>query len=154
LYKKLKFDIPVGTTGDCYDRYLIRMEEMRQSASLILQCINALPAGHIKIQDHKVVHPKRASMKTHMEDTIHHFKYFTENITLPKGEIYLPVEAPKGELGTYIRSVDENTPYKCHFRSPGYAHLQALELLTKGHVLADLVTNIGTIDIVFGEVDR
>ncbi len=154
VYGDLDFDIPVGKHGDCYDRYLCRIEEMRQSASLIRQCIEKLPDGPVIADDHKVVPPPRAEMKTSMEALIHHFKLHTEGFNVPEGEVYTAVEAPKGEFGVYLVSDGGNMPYRCKIRAPGFAHLQALEFMTRGHMLADIPAVIGSLDIVFGEVDR
>jgi NADH-quinone oxidoreductase subunit D len=154
VYEDLDFDIPVGKTGDCYARYLVRMEEMRQSIKLVKQCINNLPEGDIKVNDYKVSPPPRAEMKSSMEAMIHHFKLFTEGYHVPEGETYMAVEAPKGEFAVYLVSDGSNKPYRCHIRAPGFAHLQGLEFMSKGHMLADVVSNIGSLDIVFGEIDR
>lgn len=154
VYEDMDFDIPVGKTGDCYARFLVRMEEMRQSASLIIQALEALPAGPVMTQDRKVAPPPRAEMKHSMEATIHHFKLFTEGFRVPKGATYTAVEAPKGEFGVYLVADGTNRPYRCRIRAPGFAHLQALDFMTKGHMLADLVAVIGSLDVVFGEIDR
>jgi NADH dehydrogenase (ubiquinone) Fe-S protein 2 len=154
VYDKLDFDIPVGLNGDSYDRYMIRVEEMRQSIRLIIQCLNDMPEGPIKVDDAKVVAPSRGDMKTSMESLIHHFKFFTENFTVPEGETYTAVETPKGEFGVYLVSNGSNRPYRCKIRAPGFFHLQGLDFMTRGHMIADVVTVIGTQDIVFGEVDR
>ena len=154
IYDKLDFDIPVGTKGDSYDRYMIRVAEMRESIRIIQQCLNNMPEGPVKIDDAKVMPPSRGDMKTSMEALIHHFKFFTENITVPEGETYTAVEAPKGEFGVYLVSTGNNRPYRCKIRAPGFFHLQALDFMTRGHMIADVVTLIGTQDIVFGEVDR
>jgi NADH-quinone oxidoreductase subunit D len=154
VYGDLDFDIPVGKNGDCYDRYLCRIEEMRQSASLIRQCIEKLPDGPVISDDHKVVPPPRAEMKTSMEALIHHFKLHTEGFNVPEGEFYAAVEAPKGEFGVYLVSDGGAKPYRCKIRAPGFPHLQALEFMTRGHMLADIPAVIGSLDIVFGEVDR
>jgi NADH-quinone oxidoreductase subunit D len=154
VYPELDFDIPVGKHGDCYDRYLCRIEEMHQSASLMRQCIEKMPDGPFIADDHKVVPPSRGEMKSSMEALIHHFKLFTEGFNVPKGEVYTAVEAPKGEFGVYLVSDGGAMPYRCKIRAPGFAHLQALEFLTKGHMLADIPAVIGSLDIVFGEVDR
>ncbi len=152
----LDFDIPVGTNGDCYDRYLVRVEEMRQSARIIKQCVQWLRdnPGPVMIGDHKVAPPKRADMKDDMESLIHHFKLFTEGYCPPEGEVYAAVEAPKGEFGCYIVSDGANKPYRLKVRAPGFAHLSAMQTMAKGHMLADVVAIIGTMDIVFGEIDR
>lgn len=153
-YEQFHFDIPVGTRGDCYDRYLIRVEEMRQSIAIIMQCLNAMPTGPIKVDDKKVTPPSRSHMKKSMESLIHHFQFYTEGFAVRSNETYTAVEAPKGEFGVYLVSNGTNRPYRCKIRAPGFAHLQGLNLMTKGHMLADVVTMIGTQDIVFGEVDR
>lgn len=154
VYAKMDFDIPVGKTGDCYARYLVRMEEMRQSLRIMQQCIREMPEGDIKTNDYKVSPPPRAEMKNSMEALIHHFKLFTEGYHVPAGETYTAVEAPKGEFGVYLVADGTNRPYRCHVRAPGFAHLQALDMMSKGHMLADVVANIGSLDIVFGEIDR
>lgn len=154
VYPEMDFQIALGKNGDCYDRYLIRIEEMRQSLSIIYQCLNKIPGGPIKTDDAKFSPPSRVQMKNSMEGLIHHFKYFTENIILPEGETYTATEAPKGEFGVYLVSNGTNMPYRCKFKAPGFSHLQGLHFMTKGHMLADVVTVIGTQDIVFGEVDR
>nr|YP_010470430.1 NADH dehydrogenase subunit 7 [Tetraselmis marina]UVF37918.1 NADH dehydrogenase subunit 7 [Tetraselmis marina] len=153
-YNKFHFDVPVGTRGDCYDRYLIRVEEMRQSISIIMQCLNNIPNGPIKADDKKITPPSRAHMKKSMESLIHHFQFYTEGFPVKSNETYTSVEAPKGEFGVYLVSDGSNRPYRCKIRAPGFAHLQGLNLMSKGHMLADVVTMIGTQDIVFGEVDR
>lgn len=154
LYKNFSFQIPVGVFGDCYDRYLIRVEEMRQSLSLLFSFINKIPQGPIKVDDNKVSLPSRFDMKTSMEDLIHHFKLTTEGYKVPSGQVYIPTEAPKGEFGVYLISNGSSLPYRCRIRAPGFFHLQTLESMAKNHMIADLVTIIGTQDIVFGEVDR
>ena len=154
VYSSLEFDIPVGKNGDCYDRYLCRVEEMRQSVRIIRQCLERLPDGPVTAADNKVTPPKREEMKSSMEALIHHFKLYTEGHHVPAGETYTAVEAPKGEFGVYLVSDGTNSPYRCKIRAPGFAHLQALDFLTRGHMLADVVAIIGTLDIVFGEVDR
>ena len=154
IYSLLNFDIPVGTRGDCYDRYLIRIEEMRQSLKIIMQCLNEMPSGVIKIDDRKITPPARSQMKQSMESLIHHFKLYTEGFVVPMGETYTAVEAPKGEFGVYLVSNGTNRPYRCKIRAPGFAHLQGLDFMSRNHMLADVVTIIGTQDIVFGEVDR
>ncbi|RUM99696.1 NADH-quinone oxidoreductase subunit D [Pseudaminobacter arsenicus] len=157
-YSELEFDIPVGKHGDCYDRYLIRMEEMRQSAKIMRQCVDRLlgkeSTGPVSNLDGKVVPPKRAAMKRSMEALIHHFKLYTEGYHVPAGEVYAAVEAPKGEFGVYLVSDGTNKPYRCKLRAPGFAHLQAMDFLCKGHMLADVSAVLGSLDIVFGEVDR
>ncbi len=154
VYNDLDFDIPVGKNGDCFDRYLVRMEEMRQSLRLIKQCIERMPKGPVVTGDPKIAPPKRALMKQSMEALIHHFKLYTEGYHVPAGETYTAVEAPKGEFAVYLVSDGTNKPYRCKVRAPGFAHLQALDFMTKGHMLADVVAVIGTMDIVFGEIDR
>ncbi len=153
-YSQFHFDVPVGTRGDCYDRYLIRVEEMRQSIAIIMQCLNAIPNGPIKADDKKITPPSRSHMKKSMESLIHHFQFYTEGFAIKSNETYTAVEAPKGEFGVYLVSNGTNRPYRCKIRAPGFAHLQGLNLMSKGHMLADVVTMIGTQDIVFGEVDR
>ena len=156
VYDKLDFDIPVGVNGDCYDRYLVRIEEMRQSNRIIRQCVDWLKnnSGPVMAEDHKVTMPPRAEMKEGMESLIHHFKYFTEGYSVPEGEAYAAVEHPKGEFGTYILSDGANKPYRLKIRAPGFAHLSAMDDMVKGHMLADVVAVIGTMDVVFGEIDR
>ena len=139
----LHYDIPVGFYGDCFDRYLIRVEEMRQSLKIIAQCLNKIPTGDIKIDDHKIVPPSRANMKYSMEALIHHFKLFTEGFIVPTGETYVAVEAPKGEFGVFLVSENANKPYRCRIRAPGFFHLQGLDHMVRGHMIADLVTIIG-----------
>jgi NADH-quinone oxidoreductase subunit D len=157
-YAEMDFDIPIGKNGDCYDRYLIRMEEMRQSAKIMLQCVNLLlgkdKVGPFSSVDGKVVPPKRAAMKRSMEALIHHFKLYTEGYKVPAGEVYAAVEAPKGEFGVYLVSDGTNKPYRAKLRAPGFAHLQAMDFLCRGHLLADVTAILGSLDIVFGEVDR
>lgn len=154
VYDKMDFDIPVGKHGDSYDRYLIRIEEMRQSVRIIKQCVEQMPKGPISTQDPKISPPKRADMKQSMESLINHFKLYTEGYKVPAGEAYAAVEAPKGEFGVYTISDGSSKPYRCRVRAPGFAHLQSLEFMSKGHLLSDVVTIISTQDIVFGEVDR
>jgi NADH dehydrogenase (ubiquinone) Fe-S protein 2 len=154
IYDQLEFDIPIGTNGDCYDRYLIRIEEMRQSIRIMVQILNKIPKGPIKIDDKKIINPNRIQMKNSMESLIHHFKYYSENITVNSGETYTVIEAPKGEYGVYLISDGTNKPYRCKIKSPGFLHLQALDFMAKNHLIADVVTIIGTLDIVFGEIDR
>lgn len=153
-YSELDFDIPVGKNGDCYDRYLIRMEEMRQSTRLMMQCIEKMVPGPVSDESNKIVPPKRPEMKRSMEALIHHFKLYTEGYRVPEGEVYAAVEAPKGEFGVYLVSDGSNKPYRCKLRAPGFAHLQAMDFLCKGHMLADVSAILGSLDIVFGEVDR
>jgi NADH-quinone oxidoreductase subunit D len=157
-YAELDFDIPVGKNGDNYDRQLIRMEEMRQSVRIMKQCLQKLRIaegqGPVSVLDNKIVPPKRAEMKRSMEALIHHFKLYTEGFHVPAGEVYAAVEAPKGEFGVYLIADGSNKPYKCKIRAPGFAHLQAMDFLCKGHMLADVSAILGSLDIVFGEVDR
>jgi NADH-quinone oxidoreductase subunit D len=156
VYHQLDFDIPIGTTGDCYDRYLVRMEEFRQSTRIISQCIKWLREnpGPVILNDHKIVPPARQEMKDNMEALIHHFKLFTEGYTIPAGEAYAAVEHPKGEFGVYLVSDGANKPYRLKVRAPGFPHLAALDEMARGHMLADVVAIIGSQDIVFGEIDR
>jgi NADH-quinone oxidoreductase subunit D len=154
IYADLDFDIPVGRHGDCYDRYLVRVQEMRQSVRLVEQCLARLKPGPIKILDNKIVPPKRGEMKRSMESLIHHFKLYTEGYHVPAGATYTVTEAPKGEFGVYMVADGTNRPYRIKIRAPGFAHLQAMETLSKGHMLADAVAIIGSLDIVFGEIDR
>ncbi len=153
-YEKFDFDIPVGKHGDCYDRYLIRVYEMRQSLRIMEQCLEGMPQGPVKTTDGKVAPPARAEMKHSMEALIHHFKLYTEGYHVPAGETYTAVEAPKGEFGVYLVSDGTNRPYRCKIRAPGFAYLQGLDMASRGHMLADVVANIGSFDIVFGEIDR
>ena len=153
-YEQMDFDIPVGKHGDCYDRYLLRIAEMRECAKIIKQCLDQMPDGAVKSENFKISPPPRGEMKRSMEALIHHFKLYTEGYHVPAGETYTAVEAPKGEFAVYLVADGTNKPYRCKIRSTGFAHLQALELLSKGHMLADVVANIGSLDIVFGEVDR
>ena len=154
IYDQLDFDIPVGKRGDCFERYLVRVAEARQSVKLIRQCIEKMPDGLVKVDDRKVSPPPRAEMKRSMEALIHHFKLFTEGYHVPAGETYTGIEAPKGELGVFLVSDGTNKPYRCKIRPTGFAHLQAIEYLAKGHLLADVVAIVGSLDIVFGEIDR
>ena len=157
-YDELEFDIAIGKNGDCYDRYLVRMEEMRQSVLIMKQCVDLLSSqngsGPISSVDGKVVPPKRPEMKRSMESLIHHFKLYTEGYKVPVGEVYAAVEAPKGEFGVYLVSDGSNKPYRCKLRAPGFAHLQAMDFVCRGHQLADVSAVLGSLDIVFGEVDR
>jgi NADH-quinone oxidoreductase subunit D len=155
-YSELEFDIPVGKNGDNYDRQVIRMEEMRQSIRIMKQCVERLKKepGPVTVDDHKIVPPRRGEMKRSMEALIHHFKLYTEGYRVPEGEVYAAVEAPKGEFGVYLVSNGTNKPYKCKIRAPGFAHLQSMDWLCKGYMLADVSAILGSIDIVFGEVDR
>ncbi len=156
VYDKLDFDIPVGVEGDCYDRYLCRIEEMRQSNRIVKQCIDWLKKnpGSVISDNHKVAPPARDKMKGNMEELIHHFKLFTEGMHVPRGEVYAPIEHPKGEFGVYAVSDGANKPYRIKLRSPGFVHLSAMDEMSKGHMIADVVAIIGTMDIVFGDVDR
>ncbi len=154
VYAGMDFDIPVGKHGDCYARYLVRIEEMRQSVAIINQCLEEMPDGPVHTTDPKVAPPRRAEMKQSMEALIHHFKLYTEGYHVPAGETYTAVEAPKGEFGVYLVSDGSNKPYRCKIRSPGFPFLQGLDFLSRGHMLADVVAIIGSLDIVFGEIDR
>ena len=154
VYDKVDFDIPIGKNGDCYDRYLIRMEEMKQSLKIINQALDKMPQGEVLLNNPRITPPKRNNMKTSMESLISHFKLYTEGVRVPKGSVYKAVEAPKGEFGVYLVSDGTNKPYRCKIRAPGFAHLQGLDFMTKGHQLADLVACIATMDVVFGEIDR
>ena len=154
VYERMEFDIPVGKNGDSYDRYLVRMEEMRQSLAIIRQCLAELPSGPVLTNDRKFVPPSRGDMKRSMEALIHHFKLYTEGYHVPAGETYTAVEAPKGEFGVYLIADGTNSPYRCKIRAPGFAHLQAMDYVCKGHMLADSVAVLGSMDIVFGEIDR
>jgi NADH-quinone oxidoreductase subunit D len=154
VYADMDFDIPVGKTGDCYARYLVRMAEMRESIKIMKQCIDKMPQGPVKVNDYKVSPPPRAEMKSSMEALIHHFKLYTEGYHVPAGETYTAVEAPKGEFAVFLVSDGTNKPYRCRIRAPGFPHLAALDFLSKGHMLADAVSIIGSLDIVFGEIDR
>ena len=154
VYDRMDFDVPMGKTGDCYARYLIRMEEMRQSNKIIRQCLKELPSGPVMVDDHKIAPPPRASMKYSMEALIHHFKLYTEGYHVPAGETYTAVEAPKGEFAVYLVADGTNKPYRCKIRAPGFAHLQGTDFMCKGHMLADAVAIIGSMDVVFGEIDR
>ncbi len=154
IYDKLDFDIPVGKHGDCYDRYLCRMEEMHQSIRMMKQCLDEMPEGPVLAEDPKVVPPRRAEMKGSMESLINHFKLYTEGVRIPAGETYTAIETPKGEFAVYLVSDGTNRPYRCKIRSPAFNHLQSIEHLVRGHMLADVVAVIGTLDVVFGEVDR
>ncbi len=153
-YEEIDFDVPVGKHGDCFDRYLVRIEEMRQSLSIIRQALESMPEGPVMVDDHKISPPSRSEMKNSMESLIHHFKLFTEGYRVPKGETYTAVEAPKGEFGVYLVADGTNKPYRCKIRAPGFAFLQALDFMVRGHMLADVVALIGSLDIVFGEIDR
>jgi NADH-quinone oxidoreductase subunit D len=154
VYGRMNFDVPVGKNGDCFDRYLVRIEEIRQSLSIMKQCLDHMPSGPVRTEDRKVSPPRRAEMKNSMEALIHHFKLYTEGYHVPKGETYTAVEAPKGEFGVYLVSDGTNKPYRCKIRAPGFAFLQATDFLCKGHMLADVAAAIGSMDVVFGEIDR
>jgi NADH-quinone oxidoreductase subunit D len=154
VYGQMEFDVPVGLTGDCYARYLVRMEEMRQSIRIMRQCLEKMPDGPVKVDDRKVAPPPRAEMKRNMESLIHHFKLYTEGYHVPAGETYTAVESPKGEFGVYLVSDGSNKPYRCHIHAAGFAHLQATDFMARGYMLADAVAIIGSLDIVFGEIDR
>ena len=153
-YGEMNFDVPVGKNGDCFDRYLVRIEEMRQSLSIIRQALEGMPEGPVMVQNHKISPPTRGEMKNSMESLIHHFKLFTEGYHVPEGETYTAVEAPKGEFGVYLVADGTNKPYRCKIRAPGFAFLQALDFMVRGHMLADVPALIGSLDIVFGEIDR
>jgi NADH dehydrogenase (ubiquinone) Fe-S protein 2 len=154
IYSQLNFSVPVGSRGDCYDRYFLRVEEMRQSLNIIAQCLNLMPAGPVKADNQKITPPSRLQLKQSMEALIHHFKLYTEGYLVPAGESYVAAEAPKGEFGVYLVSDASARPYRCKIKAPGFLHLQGIDFMTKGHLIADVVTAIGTQDIVFGEVDR
>jgi len=153
-YENINFKIPIGKNGDCYDRYLCRIEEMRVSTNIIKQCLKNMPKGPIKSIDGKISPPKKSELKNSMEALIHHFKLFSEGYRVDPGEIYTAVEAPKGEFGVFLISDGSNKPFKCKIRAPGFSHLQAMDYLIKGHMLADVPAVLGSLDIVFGEVDR
>ncbi|WP_416877715.1 NADH-quinone oxidoreductase subunit D [Litorimonas sp.] len=154
VYSELDFKIPLGKNGDCYDRYLCRVDEMYESVKIMQQCLEKMPNGPVMTEDNKVVPPRRAVMKQSMEALIHHFKLYTEGFHVPKGEVYTAVEAPKGEFGVYLVSDGSNKPYRCKIRAPGFPHLAAMDYLNKGHMLADVSAILGSLDIVFGEIDR
>ena len=154
VYDEVDFDVPIGKNGDCYDRYLLRVEEMKQSTKIITQVLDKMPKGDIIVKDSRLYPPKRDDMKDSMEALINHFKLFTEGVRVPAGEVYTAVEAPKGEFGVYLVSDGSSRPYRCKIRAPGFSHLQGLDFMTKGHMLADLVACIATLDVVFGEIDR
>lgn len=154
VYNELDFKIPLGKNGDCYDRYLCRVDEMYESVKIMKQALEMMPEGPVMVEDNKFVPPRRAKMKQSMEALIHHFKHYTEGLKVPAGEIYAAVEAPKGEFGVYLVSDGTNQPYRCKLRAPGFAHLAAMDYLNKGHMLADVSAILGSLDIVFGEVDR
>jgi NADH-quinone oxidoreductase subunit D len=153
-YGDMDFDIPVGATGDCFERYMVRLEEMRQSIRIVKQCIANMPSGPVKTTDPKISPPSRGDMKTSMEALIHHFKLYTEGYHVPEGEVYVAVEAPKGEFGVFLVSDGGNKPYRCRIRAPGFLHLASTDFLCKGHMLADAAAIVGSMDIVFGEIDR
>jgi NADH-quinone oxidoreductase subunit D len=154
VYDRMEFEIPVGTNGDCYDRFMVRVEEVRQSARIMKQCLQQMPEGLVASTDTKVVPPRRAEMKTSMEALIHHFKLYTEGFHVPAGEVYVATESPKGEFGVYLVADGTNRAYRCKIRPTGFSHLQAMDMMTKGHMLADVTAILGSLDIVFGEVDR
>ncbi len=154
VYDKMEFDVAIATHGDCYSRYLVRMAEMRESLKIIKQVLRDMPGGEVLPDDHRFAPPRRDAMKKNMEDMIAHFKLYTEGFAVPRGETYTAVEAPKGEFGVYLVSTGGNRPYKCHIRAPGFPHLQVMDHLCKGHMLADSVAILGSLDIVFGEIDR
>jgi NADH dehydrogenase (ubiquinone) Fe-S protein 2 len=154
IYNEIDFEIPVGNHGDCYDRYLVRVNEMKQSIKIIIDCANKIPEGPVKTNDHKICPPSRIEMKNSMESLIHHFELYTKGLSIPSNETYTATEAPKGEFGVFLVSNNTNKPYRCKIKAPGFAHLQALDFMSRGHLIADVVTIIGTQDIVFGEIDR
>jgi len=154
VYARMDFDVPVGTKGDCYDRMMVRVEEVRQSMRIMKQCLNEMPEGPVASLDRKVVPPKRAEMKQSMEALIHHFKLYTEGFHVPAGEVYVATESPKGEFGVYLVSDGTNKPYRVKIRPTSFSHLQAMDFMTKGHMLADATAILGAMDIVFGECDR
>ena len=154
IYSELDFKIPLGKNGDCYDRYLCRVDEMYESVKIMRQCLEMMPAGPVMTEDNKVAPPRRSEMKQSMEALIHHFKLYTEGFHVPAGEVYTCVEAPKGEFGVYLVADGSNKPYRCHVRAPGFPHLAAMDYLNKGHMLADVSAILGSLDIVFGEIDR
>jgi NADH-quinone oxidoreductase subunit D len=154
VYDEMEFDIPTGKTGDCYARYLVRVEEMHQSLRIIRQCIEQMPQGAVMAEDHKTTPPRRDEMKTSMEALIHHFKLYTEGFRVPSGETYTAVEAPKGEFGVYMVTDGTNKPYRCKIRAPGFPFMASIDQLSRGHMLADSVAILGSLDVVFGEVDR
>ena len=154
IYDQLEFDIPIGKKGDCYDRYLVRMEEINQSINIIKQVLNKIPNGAIQTLDHKISPPTRENMKSSMEALIHHFKLYSEGYHVPQGEAYQCVEAPKGEFGVYLYSNGSNKPYRCRIKAPSFAHLQGLDFMSRGHLMADIPVILGSLDVVFGEIDR
>lgn len=153
-YSNFRFKVPYSLNGDCYDRYLLRVEELYQSNKIITQAINQIPQGLIKAENHKIVAPSRLDTKRSMESLIHHFKLYSSGLTITKSETYTSVEAPKGEFGVYLIADNSEIPYRCKIRAPGFMHLQGINYMSKGHLIADVVTIIGTLDIVFGEIDR
>ncbi len=154
VYAKMDFDIPVGTRGDCYDRFMVRVEEVRQSVRIMKQCLQQMPEGPVCSDDRKIVPPKRAEMKQSMEALIHHFKLYTEGFKVPAGSVYVATESPKGEFGVYLVSDGTNKPYRCKIRPTAFSHLQAMDFMSRGHMLADTTAILGALDIVFGECDR
>ena len=154
VYERMEFDVPIGSRGDCYDRMMVRVEEVRQSARIMKQCLAEMPSGPVASFDRKVVPPKRGEMKQSMEALIHHFKLYTEGFHVPAGEVYVATESPKGEFGVYLVSDGSNTPYRCKIRPTGFSHLQSMDFMTRGHMLADVTAILGSLDIVFGEIDR
>ena len=154
VYDRMDFEVPVGTKGDCYDRFMVRVEEVHQSARIMRQCLNEMPDGPVASTDRKVVPPKRGEMKQSMEALIHHFKLYTEGFHVPAGEVYVATESPKGEFGVYLVSDGSNKPYRCKIRPTAFSHLQAMDFMTKGHMLPDATAILGAIDVVFGECDR
>jgi NADH-quinone oxidoreductase subunit D len=154
VYGLMEFDVPVGTKGDCYDRFMVRVEEVRQSIRIMSQCLRDMPEGPIASDDRKIVPPKRAEMKSSMEALIHHFKLYTEGFKVPAGSVYVATESPKGEFGVYLVSDGTNKPYRCKIRPTAFSHLQAMDFMTRGHMLADTTAILGALDIVFGECDR
>eukprot|EP00731_Ephydatia_muelleri_P039055 Em1075g1a len=153
-YDQVEFDVPIGRHGDSYDRYLCRMEEMRQSLHIVHQCLNKMPEGEVKVDDAKICPPSRSEMKNSMEALIHHFKLFTQGVQVPPGSTYTVIESPKGEYGVYLVSDGSSKPYRCRIRPPGFYHLAAIDFMSRGHMLPDVVALIGSVDVVFGEVDR
>ena len=154
VYAKMDFDVPAGTRGDCYDRFMVRVEEVRQSARIMKQCLLEMPGGPVSSDDRKIVPPKRAEMKQSMEALIHHFKLYTEGFKVPAGSVYVATESPKGEFGVYLVSDGTNKPYRCKIRPTAFSHLQAMDFMSRGHMLADTTAILGALDIVFGECDR
>jgi NADH-quinone oxidoreductase subunit D len=150
----MEFDVPVGSKGDCYDRFMVRVEEVRQSARIMRQCLDQLPTGPMLTDDNKIAPPPRAEMKRSMEALIHHFKLYTEGFHVPAGEVYVATESPKGEFGVYLIADGTNRAYRCKIRPTGFSHLQAIDMMSRGHMLADVTAILGSLDIVFGEVDR